>query len=129
MRISDWSSDVCSSDLVRSDMDIPFRHRKRQDRQSAGIRDATPLCRRTRKCWKAGGRMLGSAPNIPFYRQKLTVTQQTDKTAPAATDSTAAGERANREAKLLQLRQLGLDPYNAPKFPRSEEHTSELQSL
>ncbi|HLT76053.1 MAG TPA: lysine--tRNA ligase [Ferrovibrio sp.] len=42
--------------------------------------------------------------------------------------STAAeapsGERANREAKLQQLRQLGLDPYTARKFPKSHKNAA-----
>ncbi|MCW0236639.1 MAG: lysine--tRNA ligase [Ferrovibrio sp.] len=36
----------------------------------------------------------------------------------------ASGERANREAKLQHLRQLGLDPYLAPKFPKSHKNTA-----
>lgn len=36
----------------------------------------------------------------------------------------ASGERANREAKLQQLRQLGLDPYKAPKFPKSHKNAA-----
>ena len=36
----------------------------------------------------------------------------------------ASGERANREAKLQQLRQLGLDPYLAPKFPKSHKNAA-----
>ncbi|MBP7064676.1 lysine--tRNA ligase [Ferrovibrio sp.] len=37
-------------------------------------------------------------------------------------ESGASTERANREAKLQALRQLGLDPYNAAKFPKSHKN-------
>ncbi|MBP6818936.1 lysine--tRNA ligase [Ferrovibrio sp. MS7] len=43
----------------------------------------------------------------------------TDQTTP---ESGASNERANREAKLAQLRQMGLDPYNAAKFPKSHKN-------
>ncbi|WP_428246301.1 lysine--tRNA ligase [Ferrovibrio sp.] len=43
----------------------------------------------------------------------------TNQTAP---DSGTTNERANREAKLTQLRQIGLDPYNAAKFPKSHKN-------
>ncbi|WP_370151994.1 lysine--tRNA ligase [Ferrovibrio sp.] len=49
------------------------------------------------------------------------MTEQTPKTSAPAE---AAGERANREAKLQQLRSLGLDPYNAPKFPKSHKNAA-----
>lgn len=37
-------------------------------------------------------------------------------------ESGATPERANREAKLQQLRDQGRDPYNAPKFPKSHKN-------
>lgn len=42
----------------------------------------------------------------------------------AAAADAPNGERANREAKLQQLRQLGLDPYAAPKFPKSHKNAA-----
>lgn len=41
---------------------------------------------------------------------------------------TAIGERAGREAKLAQLRSLGLDPYAAPKFPKSHKNAAVHQN-
>lgn len=38
------------------------------------------------------------------------------------TNQDATGERASREAKLSALRQMGLDPYNQPKFPKSHKN-------
>lgn len=39
-------------------------------------------------------------------------------------DPASSGERANREAKLQQLRAAGLDPYLAPKFPKSHKNAA-----
>ncbi|HEX6958238.1 MAG TPA: lysine--tRNA ligase [Ferrovibrio sp.] len=40
------------------------------------------------------------------------------------TPEASSGERANREAKLEQLRQLGLDPYTAPKFNKTHKNAA-----
>jgi lysyl-tRNA synthetase class 2 len=48
----------------------------------------------------------------------------TDQTSAHTAAPAASGERANREAKLQQLRQLGLDPYKAPKFPKSHKNAA-----
>src|SRR3546814_3594033 len=84
MRISDWSSDVCSSDLARrqpADRVDLERHRQAARRLGPGCRCA------------------GEQPRLPAEPHHL---------------RTAAAARGR--APLLQLR-------------RSEEHTSELQSL
>jgi lysyl-tRNA synthetase class 2 len=59
--------------------------------------------------------------NIYRPAKRFAVTNQTSP-SPVAAD--ASGERANREAKLQQLRQLGLDPYLAPKFPKSHKNAA-----
>src|SRR3546814_2265221 len=91
MRISDWSSDVCSSDLWRRSgrrfgrrSGRHFR-RRRSPTQPGGWR--CTMTRRTATTW--------------------TATPGTATTTPAATRSATAGRRGTR----------------------SEEHTSELQSL
>src|SRR3546814_6095535 len=85
MRISDWSSDVCSSDLA-------YRHAERRRRLAlagAGVDDDQPLFDRLR-------------------RDLLRL----------------------RRLDLLHLRPvLGVAPRLHQKRARSEEHTSELQSL
>src|SRR3546814_10613125 len=116
MRISDWSSDVCSSDLSQ-DRHV---HRVPIDRRFLAVNQT----------------ML-----IKVKKQRLFV---------AVIFRFAGGEFAGpveREAKLLQLRAHGCDILARPAsrmhilfhgcvlsghaegVPRSEEHTSELQSL
>lgn len=48
----------------------------------------------------------------------------TEQISHASSAPDASGERANREAKLQQLRSLGLDPYVAPKFPKSHKNAA-----
>src|SRR3546814_1574340 len=91
-RISDWSSDVCSSDL----------HDVRQGRHQAGAANV----RRSRRCARPQG----------LHRRRgrllLVARRQTDLDAVQQFDG----------GVLLQQRRL-------QEGRRSEEHTSELQSL
>src|SRR3546814_3617518 len=80
MRISDWSSDVCSSDLVRRD-----RGKCRADRRGGRLRDH------------------------PFRRS----------------DPDPAAESGSRRRAFRRVERGDRDQQGA----RSEEHTSELQSL
>src|SRR3546814_6600387 len=91
MRISDWSSDVCSSDLA-----YPTLHAPRQP------------------C------LLSSAPleDTPCPRDQRGSRDATQCRSTATTG--VAGEPGHRG-----LGSVG----GAPGHPRSEEHTSELQSL
>src|SRR3546814_3676413 len=99
MRISDWSSDVCSSDLIalartqRPAGSTNDRHVKRgkTDRREGEIRGSSP-------CRRSDDREPGA-----FSRQGFKM----------------LGQSADREVAVHALR---------PRF-RSEEHTSELQSL
>src|SRR3546814_5675004 len=84
MRISDWSSDVCSSDL---------RHADHACRASCG------------RHWPIAGGDRGHAPRA-LRRHAAAGGRRADRRKPAAGDSVAAPGRV-----------------------RSEEHTSELQSL
>lgn len=75
------------------------------------------------KCWKARKRNGRFAAQFRRLQTdcRFTVTEQISH-ASSAPD--APGERANREAKLQQLRSLGLDPYVAPKFPKSHKNAA-----
>src|SRR3546814_3595663 len=93
MRISDWSSDVCSSDLARN-------------RDAA---DRALLC----PLQGSGARQVGEDPGMGRRRRGAGDRGPVDR----------AGER--QESSLNGREQRGL---SAPRS-RSEEHTSELQSL
>src|SRR3546814_6023174 len=96
MRISDWSSDVCSSDLVRP---IPKEPRCR-------VTDVTPVFRLTGKDIQrySGHGGLHDLCAKPF------------------------GATMGRDAVRARLRHRGVRGASRRR-DRSEEHTSELQSL
>src|SRR3546814_10078214 len=91
MRISDWSSDVCSSDLFGPDGD-PARHRQRSARPSRSEPDR------------------GSTRAVRIYRQILS--RVIHRLIPTLPDRYPC---AQRRKPMVMI--------------RSEEHTSELQSL
>src|SRR3546814_2921478 len=93
MRISDWSSDVCSSDL------IAFRNQPLRDVDEVVERVLAPV---------------GLARQIPFPPQIVAAADMRDGIDHAAVDEAESRRRkAGRDAIAI----------------RSEEHTSELQSL
>src|SRR3546814_7768685 len=100
MRISDWSSDVCSSDLT----------------DSASTTNSPPTRTRTSSCCAVTA-IVASAP--PSAR------------LPVSPMKTAAGGALNhrkaRQAPMIAAANTASSP--APGTCRSEEHTSELQSL
>src|SRR3546814_3328405 len=96
MRISDWSSDVCSSDLSQS----PRRFA------------ASIVPRRRRPSWPRWNRSKKAiGTGTPAYRPEL-----------------AAPPREWAEAKS-QFAVISGERFVIFRQPRSEEHTSELQSL
>src|SRR3546814_6576328 len=97
MRISDWSSDVCSSDL-------PRRLR----------------CRRSRR---AGGAGLSGLPQHPRGARRRAAAAAGGGGASLPADAGAAAAAA--DAARRPHRGLAVEPGGH----RSEEHTSELQSL
>src|SRR3546814_7556439 len=103
MRISDWSSDVCSSDLIGADEEID-RHAQRDEQDDHGEQQPEIF----------GTHRLGEA--------------RTDLCAGDAAEQQQAGEnevdRAGRH-RMDHRRRDGDEQY----LERSEEHTSELQSL
>src|SRR3546814_9489794 len=93
MRISDWSSDVCSSDLTS-------RHQHRIDR----------------------------------FRQQIGIVERIVQAAAFLAVKRAADDQFGALQQVAQLDQVGRHPEMAVIFTdltrqRSEEHTSELQSL
>src|SRR3546814_9439978 len=94
MRISDWSSDVCSSDLVAAGLGRPAPGR------------AGGAARRPRPAQK-GPEKPGGAPSDAATHHR--VPSQGQRTCPGAREMTHHG--------------------NGDLHSRSEEHTSELQSL
>src|SRR3546814_5427258 len=91
MRISDWSSDVCSSDLRRSHRDVSWRRRTRRD-QPQGV-ESHEL-----RAWRgARGGLAARQAGRPVQHAR----------------------RAERLMSEVCIRAAA----------RSEEHTSELQSL
>src|SRR3546814_1097524 len=128
MRISDWSSDVCSSDLHQ---EIPAGNRERTDRLVAVGR-----CEQRRRT--AVGVVAGLAfafqqhDLATFARQGITGTGAGD----AAADNhniTTLGHHNPRRTQARQGRRQDSPAlythYRATPVNRSEEHTSELQSL
>src|SRR3546814_8758167 len=113
MRISDWSSDVCSSDLVVAQQDagdVTDVHVGAPASNASGSRatlmnssssDATPC--------SAGSRRGSPCSN----------------TRPCETNSTRS-QTASTSYMLCEVQRMPLSP---PAAIRSEEHTSELQSL
>src|SRR3546814_8387807 len=103
LRISDWSSDVCSSDLSRS----PTRRRgRREPPRRAG------WCRGRRRSPHAPRRQRDIRP-FPSHSRGC-------RSAPRDTRARAASR---------PLHGRGRRPRNSCQCRRSEEHTSELQSL
>src|SRR3546814_3533867 len=117
MRISDWSSDVCSSDLVRQ------AEHSDSALEAGGLQDdvvAADLRQRTREAAVVAGE-LEAAPRV------VGAVLREDRVEAA---EVAGGERIpfhRVAAGLLQAALVvpGIDLGD----PRSEEHTSELQSL
>src|SRR3546814_1640438 len=127
MRISDWSSDVCSSDLSR----IGRVQRADGDRllkavaQRIGDRLAR-ACQRCRSEEAACQRQQARRQHIP--PAALTHIAETDKGEQA---SPRAGAIETADARRLGHAERRLPLERAKHFQpaRSEEHTSELQSL
>src|SRR3546814_7405821 len=112
MRISDWSSDVCSSDLDQPIDQVPPTQRARR----RVLRPYLPC------------QQLVGAGDHPVSGRALD-----DFTGLAVIDHRSAwrGELRHRtmplDVMIHEPRELGLEPLLRPG--RSEEHTSELQSL
>src|SRR3546814_4088007 len=100
MRISDWSSDVCSSDLLELEV---RQLRLAQHDVGAGIQPGVDA-------QGVAGELLGQ-----LERLELRLGQR--------------GELVAGQHARLVVRRVGLAEQERPVALRSEEHTSELQSL
>src|SRR3546814_7804329 len=109
MRISDWSSDVCSSDLPRPAPECIFiRHRRG----------------RRKKAHRRRGRMPErDAPPI----NDVAATEAQDRASITAWMEANIGGNIRRIEKLRRWRPMWRVDFT--QDGRSEEHTSELQSL
>src|SRR3546814_6749974 len=95
MRISDWSSDVCSSDLVLTEQRVRTRAVRGEEIEVAVIVEIDPARLARRAAGSDGGEVL-------------------------------ADEAA---AALIAEQKVGFGCLGGAGIERSEEHTSELQSL
>src|SRR3546814_1946244 len=122
MRISDWSSDVCSSDLrghsshhVRIDIarrDSVHGHAKSGALLRQGLGESMNA--------RLGGRVI----HLPILARLAVDRSDIHDPAPAAIPH--AGKAGLRHVEAAA--QIDADHF-VPIFKRSEEHTSELQSL
>src|SRR3546814_2496496 len=121
MRISDWSSDVCSSDLFRRLGDFPEVRGLLGNRRDAGIHrscDRRLVSRRkTRREVRSGADRGRARAGIRHQRRRSPAAL-----APADARRAAAGASGDRRIARAMARR-GIFTV------RSEEHTSELQSL
>src|SRR3546814_9887358 len=113
MRISDWSSDVCSSDLGGGQADVRTALAAGGLPVPDGARPCAtpPYDRQDAICGAVGDNLGGSCWDIPKY----------------------AKHPPTRRAPSARVVCLGCHPRTHAKYAkdrtRSEEHTSELQSL
>src|SRR3546814_2187001 len=101
MRISYWSSDVCSSDLDAGHDDGAYLARSKPGRSADPVRNAPPI-----------------GKTVPQARQTIA------ELLPCAT-----AQEAKRQKPQRGDRRYRQAPGKAITSHRSEEHTSELQSL
>src|SRR3546814_8183714 len=116
MRISDWSSDVCSSDLTARAPD--GRHRSEQRQGQGHRRPDGAGAQGGRPAEGAVARKPPADPLHPGRGREVGV-----RVGGASQHAAGRGVAADRPAAL---RQPGAD---APRRARSEEDTYELQSL
>src|SRR3546814_3717631 len=121
MRISDWSSDVCSSDLEQLNQIAPLAAEREQ---RARVRTLLQnLLHQDREAVEPLAHVGGAAGQINACRRR-----QRDHRA--RTDITRASASASTAASTVSRTP---DGSSIPIWPvptiRSEEHTSELQSL
>src|SRR3546814_7405060 len=110
MRISDWSSDVCSSDLIRS-----------------RLQGCKPRQRKHQRC------RCSERPRPATFERPAAPARADFEGRPERTERTP--ERPARAPRPRGAPEAGMETYRIAVGsahdvkPRSEEHTSELQSL
>src|SRR3546814_6547582 len=134
MRISDWSSDVCSSDLddsvfgqlaacpdIGERRDIAVEHARASEDQKDRRREVLPLLDADVRCLLQ--LIDAPRPGEPGVLGDLVADIAIEARRRIATDGADGGHP-------VQLRPLVVGRTDEPSMcPRSEEHTSELQSL
>src|SRR3546814_7782827 len=118
MRISDWSSDVCSSDLaVRQD----WRASQQRSREPGGREFPSP---------QAIAHILDDLKGVlfPMRLGPLDLRQESENFYVGHTLDSALHALLG-QARLEMRYQLRHEQHNENHIERSEEHTSELQSL
>src|SRR3546814_9883814 len=143
MRISDWSSDVCSSDLrdqILALLDLPdMRLRrglylgefglKRDDAFLGRGRIAEPgrsHRRHPRLCDAVSRKAQRHREHRGERRLRLAADAEPAQIAPVVQDKIACGEESPEPGAPVRV---GRRRHRVQYSPRSEEHTSELQSL
>src|SRR3546814_5809924 len=118
MRISDWSSDVCSSDLAR----LPGARHDPDDAAAGRSRSRRLFAAPFHRLWRIADRRRCAAPRASGLRVRLRAILWHDRKLGRGFLSVACGARRAGQADLVR-QALAADRN------RSEEHTSELQSL
>src|SRR3546814_7800520 len=127
MRISDWGSDVCSSDLGPPGDGEPARGDRRQAADHAG-----ELSGRYGRCDASSVRMaggIGTALRPTGSKQTPIVVAVTRHSPSTNTPWRIVQEVVPSLATRVPVRTLPGKWISRTKSTRSEEHTSELQSL
>src|SRR3546814_1690218 len=120
MRISDWSSDVCSSDLISAD--AVQEQERRTRRPGPPARDAQAEARH----------MLGSdkgLPGDPAHRARLATARRYAKPRVGAMSRAGTAPPPREPPFRGAGSRRSWPPPETPTRCRSEAHTSELQSL
>src|SRR3546814_6437312 len=108
MRIGDWSSDVCSSDLTRV-----LRQSKSSLFVDAGV---------------SSDQGFGTAAVFAFSGDRTSHVDHNRLAMPDAPDPDTPAPVPDHHARPSSTRHFDMRPTTGPHF-RSEEHSSELQSL
>src|SRR3546814_3100815 len=123
MRISDWSSDVCSSDLSPADLVFVWRcrtHRYRSDSYK-------PLTSRRCSAIRFESRLSASCKESDDVHPRLRRPAHLSDQRSSTTDGPASRrQKAPADISRERSRDDGLAKH---EHQRSEEHTSELKSL
>src|SRR3546814_6483489 len=125
MRISDWSSDVCSSDLL--DHRLARRAQRAAASRQVRSRRLYRLSDRVARTYRAGRACAGGVPAVGALLCRRGGHGGVEAQVPA-TDADDDG-RADRHPQGADRSQPACDDAALCLVPRSDEHTSELQSL
>src|SRR3546814_11522612 len=106
MRISDWSSDVCSSDLVEH---VLIERRRKQDTAAAAARPAHPALHR-RQSFKMDGEHLAGVdgqPRLQRHAAEGNVLDRRRAIDPRAFDARRNADDVTRRAGRSEARRVG----------------------